>query len=105
MTRPEALVLVTPIENGDDDHMEGTAHRVAEILEDIRLAETVDRAMQETGYLHFRDIRISVSGRVVILKGRVPSYNLKLLAQNAALGVLGVEALHNELEVVTQEPD
>jgi osmotically-inducible protein OsmY len=103
MTRPEALVLVTPKEDGDD-RMEGTAHHVAEILEDLRLAETVDRAMQETGYLHFRDIRISVSGRVVTLKGRVPSYFLKQVAQNAALGVLGVEVLHNDLEVVTEEP-
>jgi osmotically-inducible protein OsmY len=49
-------------------------------------------------------VKVSVSGRVVIVQGRVPSYYLKEAAQAAALGVLGVEQLRNDLEVVPDDP-
>jgi osmotically-inducible protein OsmY len=47
-----------------------------------------------------RVVQVSVCGRVVILQGQVPSYNLKQAAQAAALAVLGIEELRNDLEVV-----
>jgi osmotically-inducible protein OsmY len=50
-----------------------------------------------------RAVQVSACGRVVILQGRVPSDYLKQAAQAAALGLLGVEKLHNYLEVVSDE--
>jgi len=35
-----------------------------------------------------------------VLQGQVPSYNLKQAAQVAAMGVLGIEEMRNDLEVV-----
>jgi len=47
-----------------------------------------------------RVVQVSVCSRVVILQGQVPSYNLKQAAQVAAMGVLGIEELRNDLEVL-----
>jgi osmotically-inducible protein OsmY len=80
--------------------MEATAIHVAEILADLRMAEGAERALRATGYMPLRAVQVSVCGRVIILQGRVPSYNLKQAAQAAALGVLGIEELRNDLEVV-----
>jgi osmotically-inducible protein OsmY len=93
---PEMLVLWEEEEKGDSD----TALHVAEILEDLRLTESVEQAFRITGYLALRSIQISVRDRVVILEGHVPSYYLKQIATITALGVLGVENARNDLEVV-----
>jgi hypothetical protein len=48
------------------------------------------RALRATGYLSLRAVKASVSGRVVILQGRVPTYYMKQLAQAAAMDVADV---------------
>jgi osmotically-inducible protein OsmY len=100
-TAAELMLLVQ--KSSDGAGIEATALHVAEILEDVRVAEGVERTLRETGHLPLRDVQVSVSGRVVIVQGRVPSYHLKEAAQTAALGVLGVEKLRNDLEVVPDE--
>jgi len=84
----------------DEARMEATAVHVAEILEDLRVAERVERGLRATGQMALRVVQVSVCRRVVILRGQVPSYYLKQAAQAAALGVLGIEELRNDLEVV-----
>jgi osmotically-inducible protein OsmY len=99
MLQPDAremLVLWEEEEKDDSD----TALHVAEILENLRLAENVERALGSTGHLTLRGIEISVGNRVVFLQGKVPSYYLKQIATITALGVLGVESVRNDLEVV-----
>ena len=73
---------------------------MAEILEDFRVAEGVERGLRATGHMPLRVVQVSVCDRVVILQGQVPSFNLKQVAQAAAMGVLGIEELRNDLEVV-----
>jgi osmotically-inducible protein OsmY len=68
-------------------------------LEDLRLAERVDRALRATGYGPLRDIEVTVHERLVILAGHVPSYHLTQLAQATAQAVPGVHQVCNELEV------
>jgi osmotically-inducible protein OsmY len=46
-------------------------------------------------------IEVSVMGRLVILRGRVPSYYMKQLAQAAVLDVPGVHELRNDVQVVS----
>ena len=97
--------LMLPAQKGSDEAgIEATAFHVAEILEDVRVAEGVERTLRATGHISLRDVQVSVSGRVVIVQGRVPSYYLKETAQTAALSVLGVEQLRNDLEVVPDDP-
>src|SRR5262249_46261898 len=66
---------------------------------DRRLAEQVALALFATGYPALRNLEVVVGDRLVLLRGRVPSYYLKQLAQAAALAVPEVHQLCNQLEV------
>jgi osmotically-inducible protein OsmY len=103
MSQPAAQLMLPVQKESDEAGIEVTPFHVAEILEDVRVAEEVERTLRATGHIPLRAVKISVCGRVVIVQGRVPSYYLKEVAQTAALGVLGVEELRNDLEVVTEE--
>ena len=98
-TSQDVAQLLPSEEEFDQDDTDATAVHVAEILGDLRLAESVERALRETGHLPLRAIQVSTYGRHVILQGRVPTYYLKQIAQTAALSVSGVEAICNDLEV------
>jgi osmotically-inducible protein OsmY len=64
------------------------------------LAERVSRALGATGYPPLRAVEVVVCDRLVTLRGRVPSYYLKQIAQVTVLAVVGVGELCNRLEVV-----
>jgi osmotically-inducible protein OsmY len=64
------------------------------------LAERIERALRANGYPALRTIEVSVEGGRVVLKGRVPSYYMKQMAQSATLSIAGVKELCNEVEVV-----
>jgi osmotically-inducible protein OsmY len=81
------------------DAVEATAALLLQSVEDLRLAECVQRALRATGRGPLRRIDVSVCAGVVILTGRVPRYFFKQLAQATALAVPEVTQLHNELEV------
>jgi osmotically-inducible protein OsmY len=82
-----------------DDELEKTVRLTAEILEDLRLADQILRALHATGYRALRNIKVSVVARIVRLVGRVPSYHLKQVAQATALAIPGADQIHNVLEV------
>ena len=90
-------------DEAEDADMNATRIHVAEILEDLRLAQSVEQALRTTGHLPLRVVQVFAGGRVVILQGRVPSYHLKNVAETTALSVIGVEELRNNLEVVPGE--
>jgi osmotically-inducible protein OsmY len=69
-------------------------------LEDLCVAERVERALRATGYGPLRGVEVSVRSRLVILGGRVPSYYLKQVAQTTAQAVPGVHQVCNNLEVI-----
>jgi osmotically-inducible protein OsmY len=67
---------------------------------DRKLMDAVVRALHDTGQPALRGVDIEISGGVVILWGRVPSYYQKQLAQEAAQRVSGIQGIANGLEVV-----
>jgi osmotically-inducible protein OsmY len=71
---------------------------------DAALACRIDRALCGTGYCALRALRVVVAGGRVTLAGRVPSYYIKQVAQEAALAVAGVRGLRNEVEVARPRP-
>lgn len=83
----------------DQDGTDAMAVHVAEIPRDLHLADSVEQALRKTGHFPLRAVKVFISGRLVILQGRVPTYYLKQVAQTAALGIPGVEMLCNDLEV------
>jgi osmotically-inducible protein OsmY len=68
-------------------------------MQDLRLAELVERALGATGYGPLRNIEVTANEQLVMLGGPVPSYYLKQVAQAAALAVVGVHQVQNNLVV------
>jgi osmotically-inducible protein OsmY len=96
-------LVVLPYGRPDDearDTGQTAALLAAQGLADLCLAERVERALRATGYPCLRAVEVAVCGRLVVLRGRVPSYYMKQLAQAAALDVEGVPELRNDVEVV-----
>lgn len=64
------------------------------------LVTEIGRALLATGHRLFHTVTIFVADGVVTLRGQVPSYYLKQLAQSAALATVGTRELRNELAVL-----
>ena len=67
----------------------GTAH----------LADAVRGALAQTGYEWLRRVAVEAEGGSAVLRGVVPSFYLKQLAQVTVMAVAGVEVVRNELRV------
>lgn len=62
-------------------------------------AELVQHRLRESPYFELRNLQCdNVDGQLVI-RGRVPSFYLKQLAQTAVLSVDGVERIVDEVQV------
>jgi osmotically-inducible protein OsmY len=68
-------------------------HAVA-LRAEQRLAETPHRAA-------LRDVRCAFRSGVLVLRGQVPSYFLKQVAQSAMTGLEGVQRVVNRIDVTT----
>jgi osmotically-inducible protein OsmY len=101
MTQSSALLILPAGERTglEKDAVQGIAGLATQSLEDLCLAEGIERALRATGYGPLRDIGVTVHERLVILSGRVPSYHLKQIAQTTALTVPGAHHVRNELDV------
>ena len=68
---------------------------------DERVAEKIDQALRATGYRSLRNLAFLVAEGLVILRGRLPSYYMKQVAQATVRAVPGVGDVHDELEIVS----
>ncbi len=102
MSRSTALLVLPSGRSGDDE--QGATRTAALLLaqspEDLGLAERVERALCATGYLSLRAVEVSACDGQIVLRGRVPSYYMKQVAQAVGLAIAGVRGLHNHLDVV-----
>jgi outer membrane protein OmpA-like peptidoglycan-associated protein len=64
-------------------------------------ADLTARGQSALAAIALRNVSVSADGQVLILRGEVPSADLKFLAGAAAARVFGVEAVENRLSVVT----
>ena len=94
-----ASLFSLPTREATGEEMDATQATAPQMLEDIRLAERVARALSGTGHGPLRGIAVTVRAREVTLEGRVPSYYLKQLAQASALAVPGAHRVRNDLDV------
>jgi hypothetical protein len=69
----------------------------------LDLASRIEQALRATGYPPLRNVHILAAAGIAILRGAVPSYYMKQIAQAAVSGVPGVIDVHNDLEVVPPE--
>jgi len=68
--------------------------------QDCQLCARVREALRETGRPALRGIRVSVEDGHVCLRGQLPSYFLKQIAQTTAYTVGGVRSIRNEVVVI-----
>lgn len=68
---------------------------------DTELVRNVEQALAASGYMQLRAVEVKVHEGLVTLKGRVPTYYLKQMAQSVAMQHEGVEMLQNNIEVVS----
>jgi osmotically-inducible protein OsmY len=71
--------------------------------EDLRLANEIRRALLESGYSALRCLSVVVHERAIVLRGAVPSYFMKQMAQEIVKAVCGAQSLTNRLTVRTVE--
>jgi osmotically-inducible protein OsmY len=72
----------------------------AQATRQARIAEGVVRALAASGRFLSGGLEVSASEGIVTLRGRVASYYQKQVAQAAALTVVGVCQVVNDVEVV-----
>jgi len=63
-------------------------------------AEVAERKLRRSPYIELRLISCEVCEGVLTLRGRVPTYYLKQVAQYMVDGLPGVQKIDNDLEVV-----
>lgn len=66
----------------------------------LEIAQIAQQALRRSSYFELRDVACDFSGGILTLRGRVPSYHLKQLAQASVADVPGVVEVHNRVEVV-----
>jgi hypothetical protein len=64
------------------------------------IAEIARSTLRRSSYFELRDVSCDFSGGTLTLRGRVPSYHLKQLAQASVAEVPGVVEIDNRVEVV-----
>jgi osmotically-inducible protein OsmY len=70
----------------------------------VEIAEIAEAALRRSSYFELHNVACDFSSGVLTLRGCVPSYHLKQLAQASVADVPGVIEVHNRVEVVTPSP-
>ncbi len=65
-----------------------------------RIAKLAERRLQESGYFCLRRVSCHYHEGVLALRGRVPSFYLKQVAQTVVRQIEGVIEILNQVEVV-----
>jgi hypothetical protein len=64
------------------------------------ITKTAEERLRHSGYLELRNVSCDIHEGVLTLRGRVPSYHLKQLAQAILREIEGVLEMNNQLDVV-----
>jgi osmotically-inducible protein OsmY len=68
---------------------------------EARISELAERCLRRSAYLDLKAISCVYREGVLVLRGRLPTYFLKQMAQEVVAHLAGVEDIENRIEVVT----
>jgi hypothetical protein len=68
-----------------------------------KMARLAEDRLRHSNYLELRNVSCVYHEGVLTLRGRVPSYHIKQIAQSLLYEVDGILELNNQLEVVAPE--
>jgi osmotically-inducible protein OsmY len=77
---------------------EATGHRANGLDLNERVGQAC-AALEKTGHGWLRRVVVLAEAEVIVLRGKVPSFYLKQMAQVTVMAVPGIELVRNELEV------
>jgi osmotically-inducible protein OsmY len=78
------------------------AEREAQILSlPAKIKELAERCLRSTSHLALRNLSCDYLDGVLVLRGRLPTYYLKQVAQEVVTQLEGVESIDNQIQVVT----
>jgi hypothetical protein len=90
-----------------EEETRSDSEEIASTLEldvvEFDLVDRVGRALRISGYSPLHSIEVSVRDHVIVLRGKVPSYHMKQLAQVVTIDVPGVRQLRNDIVVAIPE--
>jgi osmotically-inducible protein OsmY len=66
--------------------------------------ELAEKRLQSNPYLALKGVSCDCLDGVLFLRGCLPTYYLKQLAQEVVVGLKGVERIDNQIQVVTPTP-
>ena len=66
-----------------------------------RVVEGAEHCLRNNSYLALKNVSCEYNEGVLTLRGCLPTYYLKQIAQTAVARVAGVERVNNEIEVIT----
>jgi hypothetical protein len=69
-------------------------------LSSQRIVEGAERCLRSNSYLALKNVTCEYHEGVLTLRGCLPSYYLKQIAQTAVSRLDGVERINNEIEVI-----
>lgn len=69
------------------------------LVPDVDFLADVESALRQSSYSALRRVRCGIVGGVLTLRGQVPTYFLKQVAQSLAAKVANVDRLVNRIEV------
>lgn len=67
----------------------------------VSVAELAERRLRSSPYLALRNVACDSQGGILVLRGCLPSYFLKQMAQAVVAQLEGVKQVINQIEVVT----
>lgn len=77
---------------------------VTAVPDRLAIQREAELRLRRSGYLALSEISCDARGGVVYLRGRLPSYYLKQVAQAVAAEVVGVRRVVNRIEVIAPAP-
>jgi hypothetical protein len=68
---------------------------------EARIKELAERTLRSNSHLALKNIVCDYLGGVLVLRGNLPTYYLKQVAQVVLAQLAGVERIDNQIQVVT----
>jgi hypothetical protein len=65
------------------------------------ITDIAQAVLRRSAYFELHDVACDFSGGILTLRGRVPTYHLKQMAQASVAEVPGVVEVHNRVEVMS----
>jgi osmotically-inducible protein OsmY len=83
-----------------DERLSGASHAAGDLLGQRAMQARIQMQLRQAPYLALRQVVCEIRDGVLLLRGRVPSYYMKQVAQSIVHCVESTLEIHNQLDVL-----